>query len=150
MKISTALAVATVAAAAFGATAVLAQSDPIKAREQLMKGNNDGAKTVVQMIKGQKPFDAKAVEAAFAQWAETAQKLPGLFPDNSKTGEKTRASPKIWENKMDFDEKAVAFGKAVADNRAKAVGSLDGLKVAIGAVGQACDNCHKEYRLSEH
>jgi cytochrome c556 len=51
---------------------------------------------------------------------------------------------------MDFDEKAVAFGKAVADNRAKAVGSLDGLKVAIGAVGQACDNCHKEYRLSEH
>jgi len=149
MKITTALAVAAVAAA-FGATAVLAQSDPIKEREHLMKGNNDGAKVVVQMIKGQQPYDAKAVEAAFTQWAETAQKLPGLFPDNSKTGEKTRASPKIWENKKDFDEKASEFGKAVADNRAKAVASLDGLKAAIGPVGQACDNCHKQYRLSEH
>ncbi len=150
MKITTALAVAAVAAAACGATAVLAQSDPIKEREHLMKSNNDGAKAVVQMIKGQSPYDAKAVDAAFAQWAETAQKLPALFPDNSKTGEKTRASSKIWENKKGFDEKASEFGKAVADNHAKAVASLDGLKSAIGVVGKACDNCHKEYRLSQH
>ena len=150
MKISTAFAVASVAVVAFGATGVLAQSDAIKARQQLMKGNNDGAKTVVQMMKGQTPFDAKAVDAAFAQWAETAQKLPALFPENSKTGEKTRAAPDIWLDKADFDEKAAAFGKAVADNRAKATGSLDGLKAAIGVVGKACDDCHKDYRLSEH
>jgi cytochrome c556 len=135
-------------AAAFGASAVLAQSDPVKTREALMKENNDHAKTVVRMVKGQEPFDAKAVEAAFAQWADTAQKLPGLFPENSKHGGDNRASPKIWENKKDFDEKAAAFGKAVAEHRAKAVASLDGLKAAIGPVGQACDNCHEDYRLS--
>lgn len=129
---------------------VLAQSDAIKTREHLMKENNDHAKVVVEMVKGQSPYDAKAVAAAFDQWADTAQKLPGLFPDNSKTGEKTRASPKIWENKKDFDEKAVAFGKAVADNRAKAVGSLDGLKLAINAVGKACSNCHEDYRLKQN
>jgi cytochrome c556 len=149
MKIPTALAVAALAAVAFGATAVLAQSDPIKERQHLMKENGAHAKTVVQMMKDQSPFDAKAVEAAFAQWADTAQKLPGLFPENSKTGEKTRASPTIWVDKKDFDEKAAAFGKAVADNRAKAVASLDGLKVAVGAVGKACDNCHEDYRLSQ-
>jgi cytochrome c556 len=148
MKISTAFAAGALVATALGATAVLAQSDPIKARKALMKGNNDNAKIAVQMVKGQTPFDAKAVEAAFAQWADTAQKLPGLFPENSKTGEETRAAPQIWLDKKDFDEKAAAFGKAVADNRAKAVASLDGLKAVIGVVGKACDNCHEDYRLS--
>jgi cytochrome c556 len=128
--------------------AAVAQSDPVKTREDLMKQNNEHAKTVVQMMKGQKPFDSKAVEAAFAQWAETAQKLPSLFPDNAKTGGDNRASPKIWENKNDFEAKAAAFGKAIADNRAKAIASLDGLKAAIPVVGKGCDNCHENYRLS--
>jgi cytochrome c556 len=138
------------ALAAFGASAVLAQSDPIKVRQGLMKENNDHAKVVVQMVKGQRPFDSKEVETAFAQWAETAQKLPALFPENSKSGEKTRASPTIWLDKKDFDEKAAGLAKAVADNRAKAVASLDGLKAVIGVVGKACDNCHEQYRLSRH
>jgi len=131
---------------AFSVSAVIAQTSPIAARKALMKGNNDNAKTVVQMMRGQVPFDAAKVEAAFAQWAETAQKLPGLFPENSKTGEKTRATAKIWVTKSDFDAKAAAFGKAVAENRDKAKASLDGLKEAIPVVGKACDNCHEDYR----
>ena len=70
----------------FGAGAVTAQSDPIATRMALMKGNDDNARIVVPMMRGQAPFDAAKVDAAFAQWADTAQKLPGLFPDNSKTG----------------------------------------------------------------
>ena len=132
-----------------GTGAVIAQSDPIAARMALMKGNNDNANVVVQMMKGQAPFDAAKVDAAFAQWADTAQKLPGLFPDNSKTGQKTRAASKIWVTKADFDAKAAEFGKVVAENRDKARGSLDGLRAAIPLVGNACDNCHKEYRLSK-
>ncbi len=133
---------------ALSAAVVLAQSDPVKEREDLMKQNDEGAKVVVQMMRGQRPFDGKAVDAAFAQWADTAQKLPGLFPEGSKTGGDNRASPKIWVNKKDFDAKAAAFGKAVADNRAKAAASLEGLRAAIPVVGNACDDCHKEYRLS--
>jgi cytochrome c556 len=129
--------------------AALAQSDPVKEREDLMKQNDEGAKLVVAMMRGQKPFDGKAVDAAFAQWADTAKKLPSLFPEGSKTGGDNRASPKIWVDKKDFDAKTVEFAKAVADNRAKAVASLDGLKVAVPVVGDACDNCHKEYRLSK-
>ena len=129
--------------------AVVAQSDPVKEREDLMKGNQKGADLVVAMMTGKAPYDAKAVDAAFAQWADTAQKLPGLFPDNSKTGGDNRASPKIWLNKKDFDAKSADFGKAVADNRAKATASLEGLRAAIPLVGNGCDNCHKEYRLSK-
>jgi cytochrome c556 len=133
---------------AMGTGAVIAQSDPIAARKALMKHNNDGARVLVAMMRGSAPFDAAKVDPVFSQWAETAQDLPGLFPDNSKTGGETRASPKIWENKADFDAKSAAFGKVVADNRDKAKQSLDGLKAAVGAVGEACDDCHKDYRLS--
>jgi len=129
------------------AGAVIGQTDPIAARKALMKENNNNARAVVQMMREQKPFDAAAVEAAFKQWADTAQKLPGLFPDDSKTGGETRATPKIWQNKKDFDEKSADFGKAVADNHAKAVASLDGLKAAIPVIGKACDNCHEDYRV---
>jgi cytochrome c556 len=111
--------------------------------------NNDNARAVVRMMREQAPFDAAAVEAAFAQWADTAQKLPGLFRDDSKTGGDTRATPKIWENKKDFDQKAADFDKAVADNRAKAVASLDGLKATIPLSGKTCDNCHEDYRLAK-
>lgn len=138
----------TVLLVVLGVSVAAAQSDPVKTREDLMKANNDNAKVVVQMMRGQKPFDAKAVEAAFAQWADTAKQLPNLFPDNAKTGGDNRASPKIWENKADFNAKIAAFAKAVADNRDKAVASLDGLKITIPVVGKACDNCHEDYRLT--
>jgi cytochrome c556 len=141
-------AVAAALAMALATTAVVAQSDPIAARKALMKGNNDGAIAMVRMMRGQLPFDVAKVDAAFAQWEETAQKLSGLFPDNSKTGGKTHASPKIWASKADFDIKAAALGKAAAENRDKAKASLDGLKAAIPVVGKACDNCHEDYRLS--
>ena len=131
-----------------GAGAVIAQSDPIATRKGLMKENEENAVAVVRMMRGQAPFDAAKVEAAFAQWTDTAQKLPSLFPDNSKSGQKTRAAPKIWTSKADFDDKAAAFGKVVAENRDKAKGSVDGLRAAIPAVGNACDACHKDYRLS--
>ena len=136
-------------AAAAAATSVLAQSDPIATRMALMKGNNDNARNVSQMIRGQQPFDPAKVDAAFAQWAETAQKLPAQFPPDSKTGQKSRAAPAIWDHKQDFDAKAAAFGKAVAENRAKARNSLEDLKVAFAPVSDACDNCHKDYRLSQ-
>jgi cytochrome c556 len=141
--------VAIVAAAltvALGAGAVIAQSSPIAARKALMKENNDHARELVQMIRGSSPFDGAKVEAAYKQWAETAQKLPGLFPPDSKTGDKTRATSKVWETKADFDAHSAAFGKAVADTRAQAVASLDGLKAGIAVVGKACDDCHKDYR----
>jgi cytochrome c556 len=138
-------------AAAFlvlGAGAVIAQSDPIATRMALMKENQSNAEIVVRMMRGQEPFDAAKVDAAFAQWADTARKLPSLYPDNSKSGQKTRAAPKIWVTKADFDAKAAEFGKVVADNRDKAKSSVDGLRAAIPAIGNSCDACHKDYRLA--
>jgi cytochrome c556 len=133
-----------VAAIAIGVTAVAAQQDPIAARKALMKGNGQQSGVVTKMLRGEEPFDAAKVDAAFSQYAETAQKLPGLFPENSKTGE-TRALPKIWENRGEFDAAIAKFAKDVADNREK-VKTLEGLKANYPAVGRNCGGCHETFR----
>ena len=54
-----------------------------------------GAEVVVAMMTGKAPFDAKAVDAAFAQWADTAQKLPSLFP---RRFQDRRRQPRLAED----------------------------------------------------
>jgi cytochrome c556 len=132
-----------------GMGAVLAQADAIKARKALMKANNDNAGLLFGMARGRVPFDAKKADAAFAQFIETGEKLPSLFPDDSKPrpplGDYS-ASLKIWENKADFDAKAAAFAKMATENRPKAK-TLDGLKTTLKPLAQSCDNCHELYRV---
>jgi cytochrome c556 len=141
MRFVTAFAVAAVAVVAFGATVAVAQQDPIAAREGLMKANGRNAGVVSKMIKGEAPYDAAKVKAAFDQWDETAQKMVSLFPDNSKSGN-TRALPAIWSERPKFEAAVAKFKKDVGDNRAKAMTGLDGLKVAMAAVGKNCGGCH--------
>jgi cytochrome c556 len=133
------------AAVAFGVTAVMAQSDPLSQRKALMKGNGQQLGTLNKMARGEEPFDGAKVNAAFAQWSETAQKLPSLFPEPPKPGEDTRALPKIWETKSDFEAKIADFSKVIADNKEKAK-TVDELKVAVPLIGKACGNCHEPYR----
>jgi cytochrome c556 len=134
-----------VVAVAISATAVIAQSDLLSQRKALMKKNGEFAAALNKMVKGEAPYDAAQVQAAFAKWSETAAALPTLFPEPPKPGQDSRALPKIWENKSDFDAKIAAFTKAVNDNKTKA-GTLDELKVAYPAVGKTCGDCHEPYR----
>ena len=74
------------------------------------------------MVKGEKPYDQADVDAALAQFEDTAKKLPTLFPESTK-GLKPDgdfyASPKIWEDKAGFDAKLASFAKAVSEAKAK-------------------------------
>jgi cytochrome c556 len=133
------------AAIAVGTTAVFAQQNVIEIRQNLMKRNNDDAKVVSAMAKGETPFDATRVSAAYAEWADTAKKLPDLFPDDSKTGNKTRSSPKIWEDRAGFNAKIADFAKVVADSGAQAK-TAEGLKASFPNVTKSCDGCHETYR----
>ena len=144
MIIRTVLAMATVAV---GIGAVVAQTDPIAARKDLMKQSNKYAKAVNAMVKGEQPFTAETVAAAYSTWDNTSSQFGKLFPDNSKEGSNTRAKGAIWEKRKDFDTKLAAFSKAVADGKAKA-SSLDGVKASMGAINDACNNCHEVYRAA--
>src|ERR1700754_1169901 len=60
--IRTALAVAVLA---FGATALVAQSDPIAARKAIMKANGDQSKVATDMLEGKAPFNLDAAKKVF-------------------------------------------------------------------------------------
>lgn len=133
------------AAIAIGATAVIAQGDPIAARQAIMKENSAQSRTLREMADGKRPFDAAAAKKALASMAAGADKFGGLFPDNSKTGGKTKALPVIWEKKAEFNAAIAKFGKDAKDAEAK-VKDLDTLKAALGEVGKNCGGCHNTYR----
>jgi cytochrome c556 len=132
-----------------GVGAVAAQQDVVKQVQVLMKGNGKNAGALSAMVKGEKPYDQATVDAALAQLDDTAKKLPTLFPDASK-GLKPEgdysASPKIWENKADFETHIVTFAKAVTEAKGK-IKDLDALKVSLPVIGKACGGCHETYRL---
>jgi cytochrome c556 len=145
---------AVTAAVAVGASAVLAQSNPIQERNALMKSMwRDGWASSFRMNRGQEPYDSAKVSAGFAKMSENAAKAKTLWPPDSKPTNPTTdyySSAKVWENKSDFDAKLASFAKAVEDNRAKATTNLDGLKAAYQVVNKSCDDCHELYRVKRN
>jgi len=142
-------AIAAVAVVALGATVVLAQQDPIAARKALMKANGQAAGALAKMLKGEAPFDPAVAKKAFASFEDAAAKMPTLFPDNSKIGGETAASPKIWENMADVKARFVKLGN---DSKAadESVKDLDSLKAAFSQLGKNCNDCHELYRLKKN
>ena len=136
-----------IAAVALGATAVMAQNlAPIKERQEIMKKTNDDTKVLTAMAKGEAPFDAAKAQALLSGIEERTKKAATLFPDDSKTGEKTRASAKVWENRADFDAKLADMIKVADNARAKATSEASFKEIHPGVV-KACDNCHADYRI---
>ena len=139
----------TIAAIGLGASMAVADQDPIAARRALMKANGDEAKIGVAMIKGETPFDLAKAQKVLDTFESAAEKMPGLFPETSKTGGDTAARPEIWQNMDDFKAR---FDKFAADAKAaKAdVKDLDSFKAAFGAIGKNdCGGCHEKYRVKK-
>ena len=133
----------------FGVGAVVAQQDAVKEVQTLMKGNGRNAGAVAAIVKGEKPYDQATIDAALAQFEDTAKKLPALFPDSAK-GLKPdgdfSASPKIWEDKAGFAAKIASFAAAVSEAKAK-IKDADTLKANFPAVGKECGGCHEAFGL---
>lgn len=126
-----------------------AQGNPIPERQKIMEANNDAMKVVTAMIKGEKPYDAKAAATAMGSIKDSATKFTTLFPVGSETGNKTRALPAIWKNKKDFED----WGKQLEDDAGKAqaaaAGGLEPIKAAMAAIGKTCSGCHDDYRAKQ-
>jgi cytochrome c556 len=131
-----------------GVTAALAQSDPIAARRNIMKENGAATRTGTQMVKGEIPFDLAKAKEILQTYANAADKMHTYYPENSKTGGETTASPRIWENQAEFrkrfDDWAADIKKASAQTK-----DLDSFKEAFGTVTKACGGCHETFRIKK-
>ena len=137
------------AALAVGVTAVMAQSNPIGQRRDLMKGVGGATRIGTQMVKGEAPFDLAKAKEVLQTYAKAADTMHTYFPDNSKTGGETTAAPKIWESQADFrkrfDDWAADIKKASAQ-----VDDLGSFKEAFTTVTKACGGCHENFRIKKN
>ena len=135
-------------AIAVGVTAVVAQSDPIATRKQIMKDVGAAAKTGGGMAKGDVPYDQAKAQQILVTFMDAGTKMPALFPDSSKTGGETAALPAVWQTMDDFKGK---FDKFAADAKAAqtTVKDLDTFKSAFGGIAKNCGGCHETYRAKK-
>jgi len=141
--------VSTLLTTALLSSVAVADSDPILARQDLMKNTRDAAKVIGGMLKGEQPFDAEAAMTALETWKETATTVGDLFPEGSETGHDTEAKATIWTDRAGFEAKLADFGTSVDAAIAAKPADLEALKAAAGPVFQTCKGCHEEYRVEE-
>lgn len=134
-----------------GLGAVMAQQDQLKVTQAQMKGNGKNAGALVAMVKGEKPYDQATVDAALAQFEDTAKKLPTLFPESLKgkpfDGDYS-PSDKIWSDRAGFAEHIASFAKVVDENKGK-IKDLDTLKASLTLIGKQCGGCHETFRIKK-
>ena len=138
--------VAVIAIAASVGIALAAGADTIKERRELMKANGEASKPLVPMLKGAGPFDLATVQKALKTYENAADKMPGLFPPDSKTGD-THALPAIWEgnNMADLDARFKKLGEDAAAALAS-VKDETSFRATMPDFFNNCGGCHEKYR----
>jgi len=134
-----------------GLNGVMADPDQVKDTQAMMKGNGKNAAALSAIVKGEKPYDQATVDAALAQFDDTANKLPKLFPASIKgkpfEGDYS-PSAKIWEDQAGFNDHIASFAKAVSAAKGK-IKDVDSLKAELGIIGKQCGGCHETFRIKK-
>jgi cytochrome c556 len=133
-----------IAALGLGIGAILAHPRDIGERRELMKRSGEQAKIGGLITRGDIPFDLAKAQVIFAVFAEKAAKLPGLFPEDSKSGD-TRARPAIWEKPEEWKAAIDKFAADTKEARAQTT-DLETFKAAFLNVSRNCLSCHETFR----
>ena len=143
--------VVAIGAVVLAVSAVMAQQDVAKQQDDLMRTTigRPFYGVLLKMSRGQIPYDQAAVEGALADLEKAVATIPATFQTNPKMdlpGAEYVASPKVWENKANFDSKVPAVTKQITDLKGK-IKDVDSLKVAWKEINDKCDGCHDDYRI---
>lgn len=102
---------------------------------------------IAGMVKGEIPWDQKALETHATRLAQVAPMIAEGFPLDSQTGAPTKAKPEIWQNLDDFKAKAHDLEVATAKFAETArTGDRKQIGAGLGEVGGACKACHEKYK----
>jgi cytochrome c556 len=119
-------------------------------QDNLMRFQGKNVYIVVgKMVRGDIPYDQKAVDGALSELEASVPTIPKVFQTNPKedvVNATYGSSPKIWQNKADFDSRVPPVQKVISDLKGK-IKDLDDLKVAFNSLNDACNGCHQTYRL---
>jgi cytochrome c556 len=133
-----------------GIGTVTAQQEVAVQQQNLMKAQGKDMYGVFgKILKGETPYDQAAVDAALADLESQTPKIANTFTKNPKqdvVNASFGSSPKIWQNKADFDSKIPPVAKVIADQKGKITDSAS-LKAAYDAIQEKCTGCHDTYRV---
>lgn len=137
-------------AVAVAATTVVAQQDVAAQQDALMKSQGKSLYGVLARIaRGQSPYDKSAIDSALAKMEEDVGKIAVTFATNPKMhlpDAKYSASPKIWENKADFESKIPPVLAAIKGAKGK-ITDVASAKAAFDDINGKCNACHETYQL---
>lgn len=131
-----------------GATSVVSAENQHDNREAAMKKIGGAMGGLSAIAKGQKDYDADTVKASLTSIKEAITVFPTYFPPGSEADDKG-ASPKIWENKADFEAHAAKLAANADALLAQLPADAAGVGAAMGTLGKSCGDCHQLYRLKE-
>lgn len=141
-----AIAVATITLAiGTGCGVAAAAHKAIEDRQALMKSLGIMTKEAVEVVKGQRPYDAERAHAIFLAYRDAATRLPTLFPPDSQEGGYTKAMPEIWADTAGFAADLEQFRKD-ADAALAAPADPVAFKAAVLKVNEDCKACHSDFR----
>ncbi len=143
-------AIIAVGALLLGAGAVMADQKLAVEQDNLMRAQGKSVYvTILKMGKGDLPYDQKAIDDALAQLEASLPTIPKVFAENPKedvVNATYGSSPKIWQNKADFDSKVPPVIEAVAGLKGK-IKDQASAKMAFDTLNEKCTGCHETYRL---
>jgi cytochrome c556 len=120
--------------------------DIIKERQACMKGAGALMGVAVPMVKGEKPYDKAAVDAAIANYDKGCANWANFWGADTQKGEavQTWAKPEIWTDAAGFEAAGGAAYQAVQALKASTDEAT--FKAAFPAVGAGCQGCHEKFR----
>lgn len=136
-----------------GFAVVQAQDDenqPILDYRQRVMGSIRGSMANIgDMLKYKMPYSSQHFQTHAKNISDYAKLLPDAFEKKIAEG-RTDAKPAIWNNWDDFVSKANALSDAAAALATAAEGGdARAMMPQVSELGNACRNCHNEYRKPE-
>ena len=147
-----ALALAALTAAPGAALADEVAEAALKARQSLMTLIAYNLGPLAQMAQGRIDYDAEAAQAAADNLhAMTRHSQERLWPEGTAHGEieGSAARPAIWTDLEEFSNRYAALQDAATMIQGVAGEGLGAVQGALGGVGQACQACHEQFRVSD-
>jgi cytochrome c556 len=146
------------AAAALCGCVSMAESDPLPAEAlptpQQIVAARQAAYHLSGAMMGQmkatidRGGDVKGLAYGARGVARWARALPTLFPDSTRGITPSRARPEIWDNRADFEAKAVAYAEAASRLAAVAEsGDREAFAAQFDVTRATCQACHERYQV---
>jgi len=132
------------------ASAAMAQQDIAVQQDNVMRQQAKYLYGVMlRMSRGRIPYDQAAVDEALVELEKSVGQIATVFgpnPNENVVNAEYGSSPKVWQNKADFESKIPPVLKTIGDFKGK-IHDVASLTTAYTAINDSCNECHETYRL---